>query len=136
MHAGGVGPNAGIQVSAGFLDLNGIASNPEEPLVEYTVLLNSPPDPAADAVIVVQSALPALYPPIGAPITPVVVRVVGNSGRVMPRNLAEPCSQTALQIPSQGTQVVVAYPTEITHSFVGANSVVYMHYPSRGIARN
>src|SRR5437867_863440 len=58
LHGGRVGANSGIQLSAGFLDLYGIASNPDEPLTEYTVLLNSPPNPAGDAIIVVQSDLP------------------------------------------------------------------------------
>jgi hypothetical protein len=130
LHAGARGPNAGIQLSAGFLDLYGIASNPEEPLIEYTVVLNSPPNPAGDAVIVVQSALPALYPNV-AP-GRVVVRVVGSSGRVMPYDPAVPCAQTPLQISPQ-TQVVAYPPADVTHSFLGAGGVVYMNYPSRGI---
>ena len=117
---GQVGPNAGIQVSAGFLDLYGIASAPEAPLTEYTVVF-----PNGTAVIVVQNDLPQLYPNV--PLGPVVVRVVGSSGRVMPRNPAEPCSQTPLQ-------TVVAYSSDVTHSFLGAGGVVYMHYPSGGIA--
>src|ERR1700675_1332339 len=69
-------------------------------VIEYTVLLSSPPNPPDDAVIVVQSALPQLYPSdVGmAPSDPVNVRVVGSSRRVMRRSPVEPCSQTPLPI--------------------------------------
>jgi hypothetical protein len=127
LHAGAVGPNAGIQVSGGFLDLYGIASAPEAPLTEYTVVLSTGTSPP-NAVVVVQNDLPELYPGALVPNTPVVVRVIGNSGRVMPRTGAEPCAQRPLQIPPQ-TQVV-AYPSGVTHSFLGAGGLVYMHYPS------
>jgi hypothetical protein len=50
-----------VRVSAGFVDLVGIASNPEAPTNEYTVLLDN-----ETAVIVVQNPLPGLY----APVTP------------------------------------------------------------------
>jgi hypothetical protein len=132
VHAGGVGPNAGIQVSAGFLDLYGIASAPEAPLTEYTVMVHTGTSPP-NAVIVVQNDLPQLYPnDVGmVPNTPVAVRVVGNSGRVMRRTGAEQCAQTPLQITPQAP--VVAYSSDVTHSFLGAGGVVYMHYPSGGI---
>jgi hypothetical protein len=136
LHGGAVGPNGYVRLSAGFVDLVGIASDPAAPTTEYTVQLHTGMGPPT-AVIVVQNQLPQLYPEsvnLTAP-APVVVRVVGNSGRVMRRSPTDQCSQTPLPIPFQGTQVV-AYPTDVTHSFVGANSVVYMHYPSGGIRTN
>jgi hypothetical protein len=123
LHGGAVGPNAGFQLSAGFLDLYGIASAPEEPLIEYTVLLNG-----GEAVVVVQSALPELYPAVGAPTNPVTVRVVGSSGRVMPRNPAEPCTQGPLQI--TGPPVVVEGQS---HSFLGAGGMVTTYYRQEGM---
>jgi hypothetical protein len=126
LHAGSSGPNAGIQVSAGFLDLYGIASAPEAPLTEYIVRLDNGGGP----VVVVQNALPELY---GVPPTagPVVVRAVGNSYRVMPDQglPRELCARGPLQ-----TQPSLAsYPSGVTHSFPGSGGVVYMHYPSGGI---
>jgi len=64
LHGGSSGPNGAIQVSAGFLDLYGIASAPEAPMTEYTVLLRTgtdPPNPTLpgepmSAVVVVQNA--------------------------------------------------------------------------------
>ena len=124
LHGASSGPNASIQVSAGFLDLYGIASAPAAPLTEYTVMLNT-----GTPVVVVQNDLPELYgPPISAPAA-VGVRVVGNSGRVM-QNTGLPCTQGPLQVSSP---VLASYPSGITHSFVGANSIVYMHYPSGGM---
>jgi hypothetical protein len=127
LHAGAVGPNAGVQVSAGFLDLNGIASAPEAPLTEYTIQLGT-----GTAVVVVQNDLPQLYPnDVGmGPPNPVVVRVVGNSGRLMRRTGAEQCATTPLQIQPP---VSAAYPSGVTHSFLASGGVVYMHYPSRGM---
>jgi hypothetical protein len=123
LHARQVGPNAGIQVSAGFLDLNGIASAPEAPLTEYTVMLNN-----GEPVVIVQNELPELYGPPIAPPAAVGVRVVNNSGRIM-RNTGLPCIPGPLQ-----TQTVVAsYPSSITHSFLGSGGIVYMHYPSGGM---
>ena len=64
LHGGAIGPNGFIQVSAGFVDLVGIASDPAAPLTEYTVQLTTgtnPPNPGA-AVVVVQNDLPQLYP--------------------------------------------------------------------------
>jgi hypothetical protein len=140
LHGGRVGPNAGIQVSAGFLDLYGIASAPEAPLTEYTVMVHTGTSPPA-AVIVVQSTLPDLYPAdvglayqpnvVLVPNIPVAVRVVGNSARVMRRTGAEQCAQTPLQI----TPAPV-FASDVTHSFLGAGGVVYMHYPAAGMARN
>jgi hypothetical protein len=95
LHAGAYGPGgAGIKVSGGFVDLIGIASAPNLPANEYTVLLRtgtSPPDQTLSraepmaAVVVVQNTLPAQYPNEGqlVPGADVVVRVVGQSGRVM-----------------------------------------------------
>lgn len=88
LHAGSYGPGtAGIKVSGGFVDLIGIASQPNLAVNEYTVLLRtgtdprdqtlSPAEPMA-AVIVVQADEGQL-----APGADVVVRVVGQSGRVM-----------------------------------------------------
>jgi hypothetical protein len=101
LHGGSSGPNGAIQVSAGFLDLYGIASAPEAPMTEYTVLLRpgtDPPNPTLpgepmSAVVVVQNAS-SLYPndsnlQLGAD---VVVRVVGNSGRVMPSPFGGQCA--------------------------------------------
>ena len=126
LHAGGVGPNSGIQVSAGFLDLYGIASNPSAPLTEYTVLLNG-----REAVIVVQNDVPTLYPNDAGmvPPNPVVVRVVGNSGRVMNNRLPPGlCTQGPLQ-----TQLPVV-ADGVTLSYLGSGGVVYMHYRQGGIS--
>jgi hypothetical protein len=133
LHGGSSGPNAGIQVSAGFLDLYGIASAPEAPLTEYTVLLNN-----REAVVVVQNdPLPTLYPtevnlPTAPPGTPVVVRLVNSSGRVMNNRLPPGLCTPG---PLQTSPVLASYPSSITHSFVGASSIVYMHYPSGGMTR-
>jgi hypothetical protein len=124
LHGGSSGPNASIQVSAGFIDLNGIASAPSAPLTEYTVMLNN-----GEAVVVVQDAVPDLYgaPPNG----PVFIRVVGNSYRVMPNTGLPPglCAQGPLQT------IQASYPNDVTLSYLGSGGVVYMHYPPRGIAR-
>jgi len=127
LHAGAYGPNGYLRVSAGFVDLVGIASYPEAPTTEYTVLHNG------TAVIVVQNDLPALYPPVNpSPGTGVVVRVVGSSARVMPNPGLPPqlCTPGPLQIQPA---VLASYPSGMTHSFVGAGGVVYMHYPSGGM---
>jgi hypothetical protein len=123
LHAWQTGPNATAQVSAGFLDLNGIASAPEAPLTEYTIMLNN-----GEPIIVVQSDLPQLYPNDYSPghvrpTEPVGVRVVGSTGRVM-RNTALPCTPGPLQT------IQASYPIGVTHSFLGSGGVVYMYYPS------
>jgi hypothetical protein len=109
LHAASYGPNAGIQVSGGFLDLYGIASAPEAPMIEYTVQIHTGASPP-NAVVVVQSALPDLYPnDVGmAPPNPVVVRVVNGSGRVMRRTPTDQCATTPLQIPPP---VLASYPS-------------------------
>lgn len=123
MHGLQSGPNAGVQVSAGFLDLNGIASAPEAPVTEYTVMLNN-----GEPVLVVQNENPQLYGAPMRPSEPVGVRVVNNSYRVM-RNTGLPCSQGPLHT------VVAAAPAPIgvTHSFLGAGGQIYMYYPSGGM---
>jgi hypothetical protein len=132
LHAGSSGPNGVIQVSAGFLDLYGIASAPEAPLTEYTVLLNN----GAAVVVMQNDPLPQLYPnevnlPTAPPNTAVVVRVVGNSGRVMNNQLPPGlCTQGSLQIQPP---VLASYPSGMTHSFLASGGVVYMHYPSGGL---
>jgi hypothetical protein len=130
LHGGAVGPNGYVRVSAGFVDLVGIASAPDAPLTEYTVQVHTGPSRPAP-VIVVQNELPSLYPNDVAMVapSPVVVRVVGNSGRVMRRTGTEQCAQTPIQIGPPA----LAYSGGVTHSFLGAGGVVYMHYPSGGI---
>ena len=101
LHAASSGANAGIKVSAGFLDLNGIASAPGAPTTEYTVLLRTgtnPPNPTLpgepmSAVVVVQNDL-SLYPNAAnlQPGTDVVVRVVNGSGRVMASPFGGQCA--------------------------------------------
>ena len=122
VHGLSSGPNTGIQVSAGFLDLNGIASAPEAPLTEYTVMLNT-----GTPVVVVQNEAPELY---GAPMSPseaVGVRVVNNSYRVM-RNTGLPCSRGPLS-----PTVLAPGPVGVTHSFLGSGGVVSVYYPSGGM---
>lgn len=127
LHAGQVGPNSGIQLSAGFVDLYGIASQPGAPLIEYTVRLNN-----GEAVVVVQNAEPTLYgaPPAG----PVFIRAVGNSYRVMPNTPPLPrelCTRGPLQT------VQAAYPNDVTLvSYLGSGGLLQMHYPPGGMARN
>ena len=129
LHAWQTGPNATAQVSAGFLDLNGIASAPEAPLTEYTVMVNN-----VEPVLVVQSDLPQLYPNdyTPGPMRPserVGVRVVGNSYRVM-RNtgLGLPCT------PGPLLATVAPVSTGVTYSYLGSGGVVSMHYRAGGIA--
>jgi len=102
LHVRGHGPSGGVRVSGGFVDVLIGGSVPNLPANEYTVMLHTgtnPPDPFVDprermaAIIVVQNELADRYPAdVGLQKgEEVVVRVVGNSGRVM-RN---PLSQTA-----------------------------------------
>jgi hypothetical protein len=131
LHGGAVGPNGYVRISGGFVDLVGIASAPEAPIIEYTVQVHTGPIPPA-AVVVVQNELPQLYPnDVGLVSGPVVVRVVGNSYRVMRRTPTDQCSQTPLQFAFQGTQAVGA--SGVTQTSLGANGSVYRFYPSGGI---
>jgi hypothetical protein len=97
LHVGAYGSAGGVKVSAGFIDLIGVASAPNAPTTEYTVLLRTgtfPPDPSLSprepmaAVVVVQNDPNGQLPP-GAD---VVVRVVGNSGRVMTSPFGGQCA--------------------------------------------
>jgi hypothetical protein len=96
------GPTAGIGAAFGGTALLAAGTIPSLPATEYTVCLNrgtDPPDPylppgAPAAVVVVQNDYPDRYDYTNGrqndldmqPGTQVVVRVVGNSGRVMRRN--------------------------------------------------
>jgi hypothetical protein len=89
LHVGGRTGNAELRISAAFVDIPLIASAPNLPATEYTVMPDygtNPPDPyvhvpGAAAVIVVQNDHQGDLPMrLG---DHVVVRVVGNSGRVM-----------------------------------------------------
>jgi hypothetical protein len=89
LHVGGRTGNAELRISAAFVDIPLIASAPNLPATEYTVMPDygtNPPDPyvhapGAAAVIVVQNDHQG-DPPMRLG-DHVVVRVVGNSGRVM-----------------------------------------------------
>ena len=129
LHGGAVGPNGYVRISAGFVDLVGIASAPEAPINEYTVQVHTGPIPPT-AVIVVQNELPQLYPnDVGLAAGPVVVRVVGNSYRVMRRTGTEQCAQTPIQM---GPPALASSGFALT-TFIGAGGVGRIYYPSGGI---
>jgi hypothetical protein len=126
LHFGGNGPSGGARFSAGFVDVLVGGSVPNLPATEYTVMLNTgtnPPDPFLDssqrtaAIIVVQNDLPERYPTdFGMQKgEPVVVRVVGRSGRVMrnpltPNATAHLAAVAPMPVPLAGAAVAYAAP--------------------------
>jgi hypothetical protein len=116
---GGPGPYGGLKITAAFVDIIPSGSAPNVEANEYTVMLNTgtnPPDPFLSprdpraAVIVVQNELPDRYPrDVGMqPGEDVVVRVVGNSGRVMRDPFAPAPPGTADNSPGARHNLVMA----------------------------
>jgi outer membrane lipoprotein SlyB len=104
--AGGRGGTAGIGGAFGGIAVLAAGTVPEIPATEYTVCLAAPG--ATSAIIVVQNEFPARYPNDVAirPGEPVLVRVVGSSGRVM-RRLPE---TTTAPLVSGGAPTVPCFP--------------------------
>jgi hypothetical protein len=141
LHVGGYGPAGGLRLSAAFLDIPIVASAPNLPATEYTVLLDrgtNPPDPytadpRAAAVIVVQNDNPG-EPPLNW-YAHVIVRVVGNSARVManwlPPAIENRLAAGPLPVPLQGQRY--AYPSGTITVRSDAHAIAADYYPPAGM---
>ena len=127
LQVAGNGPTLGIGAAFGGTAILAAGTIPSLPATEYTVCLNGgtyPPDPyllsGPAPVIVVQNDYPDRhdYPDSRPndldmqPGTPVIVRVVGNSGRVMRRNPLLPSrtlSPAACSPPDRPMPVPLSY---------------------------
>jgi hypothetical protein len=106
--AGGRGGTAGIGGAFGGVAVLAAGTVPELPATEYTVCFD--PGTGAHAAIIVQNDYPNRYPnDLGMRQgEPVLVRVVGSSGRVMRRLPADPT--TTAPLVSGGAPTVPCFP--------------------------
>jgi hypothetical protein len=150
LHVGAYGPRGYVKLSGGFVDILGVASAPNAPTAEYTVMLHKGTDPRDQtlrfgepmaAVIVVQNELPDRYPDdVGMQKgDPVVVRVVGNSGRVMRSPLpdyAVPQLAAVTPMPVPIQRPVYEYPSDgFIDRTMGAGAAGHTYYPPGGMGR-